>query len=72
MIVLRRGDRIHLAIPLNGRIAQMSPLEQVEAGNEQADFFIREYAAQGVEVVICGGNTSLNVPVVVAVFRDTE
>ena len=72
MIVLKRGDKIHLAFPLNGSIEHMTPLEQVRAAQEQADYFCSQYAALGIDVVISGGNSRLTAPVVVAVFRDTE
>lgn len=57
--ILRPGDKIHLAFPINDAESSMSNYQ----------FHKREYAAQGVEIAFWTGNSALTHPVVVAVFR---
>lgn len=68
-VILKRGDRIHLAVGLDNH-------GDVEAVKKQLREAIADlsdtYTKQGVTVVQWTGSTTLTHPVVVAVFRDEE
>lgn len=68
--ILKRGDRIILAFPVNATPDKDETEKQVA---ETAEFLSASFAEQGVTVIqFSAHTTSLTHPVVVAVFRDEE
>lgn len=66
-VILQRGDRIHLAVPI-------SAASQHEAETETRKAIAAlepDYTQQGVTIISWSANTLLTHPVVVAVFRDS-
>lgn len=63
---LRRGDRIHLAIP----VSEGDEEDVLKQAAKTTEDMKNAYAAMGVTVVILSWNTGLTHPVVVSVFRD--
>jgi len=64
---LQPGDRIHLAMPLDGRLLP----HEVQAETERIYAEQRAYYADhDVNVVQLSASSALTAPVVVAVFRD--
>lgn len=66
---LRRGDKIHLMMPIS---TDMSPREQRERAEADTAIMKRLYANMGVElsIITSSGNKYLSTHTVVAVFRD--
>lgn len=64
---LKRGDKIHLAVPIPNTF---SPAEAEVETRRLYNFYVTEYGALGVGIVIFTTNSTLTHPVVVAVFRE--
>jgi hypothetical protein len=68
-VVLRRGDRIHIALPISPTLYG----DQLRVKlNEDAATLATQYAAQGVTIAYWTAHTACTHPHIVAVFRDTE
>ena len=67
--ILKRGDRIHIAFPVDGNVTSEEAMKQALHRKEE---LTATYAKQGVTVVRWNAHNALTHPVVVAVFRDEE
>ena len=67
---LRRGDKIHLAVPYGDGRPGLTVPDAQEQARQMAETLSRNYAEMGVTVVFWNGSNALTQPVVVAVFRE--
>lgn len=64
--ILMPGDKIHLAFPLRSGLTAEEAKKEAQEINDQMTTWYRK---AGVEILISSANTSIQHPMVVAVFR---